>query len=110
MRFGYRVINLIGGGHFFISVVNWPLFFCILCSLESGYRESGLTLGKAGKIVLAVRTTAISSEVPLTDASENLMVDRKYVEFLVRLSNLKLKENNRRIRLFEEKCKNCLFG
>ena len=79
------------------------------CSLESGYRNSGLTLGKAGKIVLAVRSTH-GLEVPLTDTSGNLIVDEKYIEFVVEQANAKLAENETRIRLYEDRCNDKLFN
>jgi tRNA(Phe) wybutosine-synthesizing methylase Tyw3 len=36
------------------------------CALESGFRNSGITIGKHGKIILAVRS-CIGLEVPLTE-------------------------------------------
>jgi len=42
-------------------------------SIESGFRNSGLTLGKAGKIVLAVRSTH-GLEVPLTHPVTGLLM------------------------------------
>jgi tRNA wybutosine-synthesizing protein 3 len=36
------------------------------CALESGFRNSGITLGKHGKVILAVRS-CVGLEVPLTD-------------------------------------------
>lgn len=77
-------------------------------SLESGYRNSGLTLGKAGKIVLAVRSTH-GLEAPLTDMLGNLIVDKRYIKFVVELANSKLAENEARIRLYEGKCNDKLF-
>ena len=71
--------------------------------MESGYRNSGLTLGKAGKIVLAVRSTH-GLEVPLTDNDGQLLVDKKYVEFIAGHANDKLLENEVRIKRYEEKC------
>jgi tRNA wybutosine-synthesizing protein 3 len=41
-------------------------FFQHTCALESGFRNSGITLGKHGKIILAVRS-CIGLEVPLTE-------------------------------------------
>ena len=79
-----------------------------VCSLESGYRNSGLTLGKAGKIVLAVRSTH-GLEAPLTDKLGNLIVDKRYVEFVVELANAKLAENEARIKLYERQCNEKLF-
>lgn len=36
------------------------------CALESGFRNSGITFGKHGKVILAIRS-CIGLEVPLTD-------------------------------------------
>jgi len=77
-------------------------------SLESGYRNSGLTVGKAGKIVLAVRSTH-GLEVPLTDHQGNRIVDERYVDFITEEANIKLADNERRIRKYEIKCNEKLF-
>ena len=77
-------------------------------SLESGYRNSGLTIGKAGKIVLAVRSTH-GLEVPLTDHRGKLLVDEKYTTFIAEEANVKLSENKERIRNYERKCRDKLF-
>jgi len=71
-------------------------------SLEAGYRNSGLTLGKSGKITLAVRSTH-GLEVPLTDPEGNLLVDRRYIDFVVGEANRKLGENEVKFRSFESK-------
>jgi tRNA wybutosine-synthesizing protein 3 len=74
-------------------------------SIESGFRNSGLTLGKAGKIVLAVRSTH-GLEVPLSHPdSGHLLVDKNYIVNLVKMANEKLNENLKRIGIFEEKCR-----
>ena len=39
-------------------------------STDTGFRNSGFTFGKAGKVVLAIRSTH-GLEVPLTDESGN---------------------------------------
>ena len=39
-------------------------------STDTGFRNSGFTFGKAGKVVLAVRSTH-GLEVPLTDENGN---------------------------------------
>ena len=77
-------------------------------SLESGYRNSGLTVGKAGKIVLAVRSTH-GLEVPLTDHHGKLLVDDNYIKFIAEEANIKLSENESRIRNYENKCNQKLF-
>jgi tRNA(Phe) wybutosine-synthesizing methylase Tyw3 len=53
---------------FIILVANMVciLFFQHTCALESGFRNSGITLGKHGKIILAVRS-CIGLEVPVTE-------------------------------------------
>jgi hypothetical protein len=73
------------------------IYFCNF-SIESGFRNSGLTVGKAGKVVLAVRSSH-GLEVPLSHPeSGRLLVDKTYVDFLTALSNDKLSENSGRIR------------
>ena len=42
-------------------------------STDTGFRNSGFTFGKAGKVVLAIRSTH-GLEVPLTDESGNLNI------------------------------------
>ena len=76
--------------------------------MESGYRNSGLTVGKAGKIVLAVRSTH-GLEVPLTDNQGKLLVDQKYIEFVAEEANAKLVENETRIKKYESKCNATIF-
>ena len=71
---------------------------------ESGFRNSGLSVGKSGKIVVAVRSTH-GLEVPLTDNDGNDMVTREYIEFVIQKSNSKLTENLERIKKFEIKLK-----
>ncbi|XP_070532139.1 tRNA wybutosine-synthesizing protein 3 homolog [Ptychodera flava] len=67
-------------------------------SVESGFRNSGISLGKSGKIITAVRSTH-GLEVPLTSHGIVLVSDQ-YVEYLVKLANEKLEENMRRIDRF----------
>jgi len=71
---------------------------------ESGFRNSGLSVGKSGKIVVAVRSTH-GLEVPLTDNDGNDMVTREYIEFVIQKSNSKLTENLERVKKFENKLK-----
>ena len=77
-------------------------------SLDAGYRNTGLTLGKSGKIVLAVRSTH-GLEVPLTDSSGRLLVDERYIKFVTEQANTKLLENENRIKKYEEICKDRIF-
>ncbi len=73
-------------------------------SIESGFRNSGLTIGKAGKLVLAIRSSH-GLEVPLSDpVSGQLLVDKNYLTFLTNIANEKLAENLRRIQFFEQRC------
>ena len=94
-----------------ITILSW---LCSLSlnllyfSLESGYRNSGLTVGKAGKIVLAVRSTH-GLEVPLTDHHGKLLVDENYIKFIAEEANIKLSDNETRIRNYENKCNQKLF-
>ena len=62
----------------------------------------GITLGKSGKVVSAVRSTH-ALEVPITDESGKLLVSPEYIKFILSKSNTKLEENFRRITLFEQK-------
>lgn len=68
------------------------------CALESGFRNSGITLGKRGKIILAVRS-CIGLEVPLTQDGITL-VSKQYLKFLTRKANEKFEENKLRTQRF----------
>jgi tRNA wybutosine-synthesizing protein 3 len=70
---------------------------------ESGFRNSGFTFGKAGKVVLAIRSTH-GLQVPLSDESGILLVDEKYVQFVVGLANSKLELNGEKIKKLEKCC------
>ncbi|XP_076976724.1 tRNA wybutosine-synthesizing protein 3 homolog isoform X1 [Tamandua tetradactyla] len=71
-------------------------------AIDSGFRNSGITVGKRGKTILAVRSTH-SLEVPLSHKGK-LMVTEEYIDFLVNVANQKMEENKRRIERFY----NCL--
>ncbi|NXC45276.1 TYW3 protein, partial [Penelope pileata] len=60
-------------------------------AIESGFKNSGITVGKGGRILMAVRSTHCL-EVPLSRMGK-LMVSREYVEFLVQVANQKMEEN-----------------
>ncbi|XP_023389665.1 tRNA wybutosine-synthesizing protein 3 homolog isoform X2 [Pteropus vampyrus] len=64
-------------------------------AVESGFRNSGITVGKRGKTMLAVRSTH-GLEVPLSHMGK-LMVTEEYIDFLLKIANQKLEENKRRI-------------
>ena len=74
-------------------------------AVSSGFRNSGISLGKKGRnIVLAIRGT-LCLEVPLTDSDGKLMTSRVYVEHVVNLANTKLTENSQKIKRFEKNLK-----
>ena len=67
----------------------------------SGFRNSGITLGKKnGKIVMAVRSTH-GLEVPLTDDDGADLVSEDFIRFVVNKANHKMGENFKRIKKFE---------
>uniref|UniRef100_A0A663M0L9 tRNA wybutosine-synthesizing protein 3 homolog n=1 Tax=Athene cunicularia TaxID=194338 RepID=A0A663M0L9_ATHCN len=67
-------------------------------AVNSGFRNSGITVGKGGKIMMAVRSTHCL-EVPLSHKGK-LMVSEEYIEFLIHVANQKMEENIRRIDRF----------
>uniref|UniRef100_A0A8C8RIE9 tRNA wybutosine-synthesizing protein 3 homolog n=1 Tax=Pelusios castaneus TaxID=367368 RepID=A0A8C8RIE9_9SAUR len=67
-------------------------------AIDSGFRNSGITVGRRGKIMMAVRSTHCL-EVPLSHMGE-LMVTEEYVDFLVQIANRKMEENIKRIDRF----------
>ncbi|XP_065828935.1 tRNA wybutosine-synthesizing protein 3 homolog [Oscarella lobularis] len=67
-------------------------------AMAAGCRNSGMTISKNGKIITAVRNT-LTLEVPLVDHGVLLVTD-EYIHHLVKVSNDKMKENNRRIARF----------
>jgi len=70
-------------------------------AVSAGLRNSGLTVGRGGKVVAAVRSTH-GLEVPLTDDSGHDLVSSEYVEFIVNKANGKLAENLKRIEHLEK--------
>ncbi|XP_074077267.1 tRNA wybutosine-synthesizing protein 3 homolog isoform X3 [Macrotis lagotis] len=64
-------------------------------AVESGLRNSGITVGKSGKTTLAVRSTH-GLEVPLSHEGR-LMVTEEYIDFLLKIANQKMEENKKRI-------------
>ncbi|KAM5256408.1 tRNA wybutosine-synthesizing protein 3 homolog [Ctenodactylus gundi] len=71
-------------------------------AVDSGFRNSGITIGKKGKTMLAVRSTH-GLEVPLSHNGK-LMVTEEYIDFLLNIANQKMEENKKRIDRFY----NCL--
>ncbi|XP_021260906.1 tRNA wybutosine-synthesizing protein 3 homolog [Numida meleagris] len=67
-------------------------------AIESGFKNSGITVSRGGKIMMAVRS-AHCLEVPLSHMGK-LMVSEEYIEFLVHVANQKMEENARRIDRF----------
>ncbi|KAL3876412.1 hypothetical protein ACJMK2_034261 [Sinanodonta woodiana] len=78
------------------------------CALASGFRNSGISIGNKGKFITAVRSTH-SLEAPLT-CDGRLMVSEEYIEYLVKLANLKMKENFQRIERLFTNIKESLTG
>ena len=76
-------------------------------STQAGYRNSGLTVARSGKIVVAVRSTH-GLEVPVTDDLGHDLVTSHYVRFVIDKANGKMMENLRRIEKFENMLKDAL--
>ena len=70
---------------------------------EVGFRNSGFTFGKAGKIVLAIRSTH-GLQVPLSDEKGDLLIEEPYLDFLLRQANMKLGQNAEKIHKLEKNC------
>ncbi|KFM61026.1 tRNA wybutosine-synthesizing protein 3-like protein, partial [Stegodyphus mimosarum] len=67
--------------------------------IQSGFRNSGFTVGKGGKITMAIRGT-LSLEIPLSH-NGCLLVSDEYLTYVTNICNEKMKENwNRTKRLF----------
>lgn len=71
-------------------------------AVDSGFRNSGITVGRKGKTMLAVRSTH-GLEVPLSHKGK-LMVTEEYIDFVLNIANQKMEENKKRIKRFY----NCL--
>ncbi|XP_044296866.1 tRNA wybutosine-synthesizing protein 3 homolog isoform X2 [Varanus komodoensis] len=69
-----------------------------MVAIEAGFRNSGITVGRKGKIMMAVRSTHCL-EVPLSQKGK-LMVSEEYVDFVIQVANQKMDENRRRIDRF----------
>ncbi|OPJ76918.1 tRNA wybutosine-synthesizing protein 3 homolog isoform X2 [Patagioenas fasciata] len=75
-------------------------------AVDSGFRNSGITVGRGGKIMMAVRSTHCL-EVPLCHKGK-LMVSEEYIEFLIHVANQKMEENIKRINRFYERLESAL--
>ncbi|XP_049628499.1 tRNA wybutosine-synthesizing protein 3 homolog [Suncus etruscus] len=67
-------------------------------AIDSGFKNSGITVGKRGKIILAVRSTH-GLEVPLSQKGK-LLVSEDYIDFVLNIANQKMEENRKRIERF----------
>ncbi|XP_078075160.1 tRNA wybutosine-synthesizing protein 3 homolog [Mustelus asterias] len=67
-------------------------------AINSGFRNSGITVGKKGKIMMAVRSTHCL-EVPLCHQG-TVLVSEEYIDYLVQVANQKMEENQKRIERF----------
>lgn len=67
-------------------------------SISSGFRNSGITVGNSGKIMMAVRSTH-GLEVPIS-CNGDLLVSDQYLSYIVKKGNDKLMENQKRIDKF----------
>lgn len=67
-------------------------------AVQSGFRNSGIAMGKKGKVIVAIRSTHCL-EVPLCRNGE-LLVSNEYLEFLAHTANEKMKDNWSKIERF----------
>lgn len=76
-------------------------------AIDSGFRNSGLTVGKTGKIITAVRSTH-GLEVPLSHDG-TLLLPQEYITYLTQVANQKMEENHRRISRFYQNLHSALL-
>ncbi|OWF53247.1 tRNA wybutosine-synthesizing protein 3 homolog [Mizuhopecten yessoensis] len=79
----------------------------LCCAVASGFRNSGISLGNKGKIIVGVRSTH-GLEAPLSKDG-NLLVSMEFIKFLTKSANKKLEENFLRIQKFFESMKKIDF-
>ncbi|XP_059168587.1 tRNA wybutosine-synthesizing protein 3 homolog [Physella acuta] len=72
-------------------------------AVASGFRNSGITIGSKGKIMMAVRGTH-SLEAPLSSKGQ-VLVTQQYIKYLIESANSKMEENFCRINRFYEQVK-----
>ncbi|XP_069123976.1 tRNA wybutosine-synthesizing protein 3 homolog [Argopecten irradians] len=75
----------------------------LCCAVASGFRNSGISLGNRGKIIVGVRSTH-GLEAPLSKDG-SLLVSMEFIRFLTKSANKKLEENFLRIQKFFENMK-----
>ncbi|KAM4551351.1 tRNA wybutosine-synthesizing protein 3 homolog isoform 2-T2 [Odontesthes bonariensis] len=75
-------------------------------AINSGFKNSGLTVNKKGKIITAVRSTHCL-EVPLSHDGK-LLVEHEYIHFLTQIANQKMEENFRRLQRFYQNLQTAL--
>ncbi|XP_030016787.1 tRNA wybutosine-synthesizing protein 3 homolog [Sphaeramia orbicularis] len=75
-------------------------------AINSGFRNSGLTVSKTGKIITAVRSTH-GLEVPLSRQGK-VVVEHEYIKYLSEIANQKMEENLRRINRFYQNLQSAL--
>ncbi|XP_055939017.1 tRNA wybutosine-synthesizing protein 3 homolog isoform X2 [Argiope bruennichi] len=73
-------------------------------SIESGFRNSGMSVSKKGKIISAIRST-LCLEVPLS-CDGHALVSNEYISYVVNMCNEKMKENWLRIERFFSELQN----
>lgn len=66
--------------------------------VQAGFKNSGISIGKSGKIIVALRST-LSLEVPLSSEG-SLLVSDEYIQFIVNICNEKMLSNWDRIERF----------
>lgn len=76
-------------------------------AIDSGFRNSGISVGQSGRVTVAVRSTH-SLEIPIS-CNGSVLVSEEYIEYIVKKANDKLKENLLRIDKFYLKLKNILM-
>ncbi|XP_066994060.1 tRNA wybutosine-synthesizing protein 3 homolog isoform X1 [Anabrus simplex] len=74
-----------------------------VCAVQSGFRNSGISVGKHHKIIVAVRS-CMGLEVPLS-SDGRLMVSDEYLKFLAGVANNKMIENQERTERFSTSMK-----
>ncbi|CAH1272735.1 TYW3 [Branchiostoma lanceolatum] len=75
-------------------------------AIQAGFRNSGISLGNKGKVMVAIRSTH-TLEAPLSDRGR-MLVDEDYISYLVDAANEKLEENRRRVQRFFSNLKELL--
>lgn len=66
---------------------------------NSGYKDSGLVIGKHGKIILAIRNKN-NLEIPISNG-EKIIVTNEYLKFCIDLANKKMTKNFEQINKFQ---------